>query len=289
MKIASFQTGSTTSYGLVAKAGVIDAGRRLQGYPTLKSLLAGDALDALRKLSDERPDHQLSEVTLLPTIPDPDKIFCIGVNYASHLAESGHPTPPHPMIFTRFANSQVGCGQPMIRPLESERFDYEGEMAVVIGKAGRRIAREAALSHVAGYACYNDGSIRDWQRHTSQFTPGKNFAGTGGFGPWLVTTDEIPDISRQTLITRLNGVEVQRAPISDLVFDVAALIAYCSIFTALAPGDVIVTGTTGGVGAYRVPPLWMKGGDIVEVEVTGIGILRNPVEDEAAKAVAQAD
>jgi 2-keto-4-pentenoate hydratase/2-oxohepta-3-ene-1,7-dioic acid hydratase in catechol pathway len=159
---------------------------------------------------------------------------------------------------------------------------------VVIGKGGRRIAREAALSHVAGYACYNDGSIRDWQRHTSQFTPGKNFAGTGGFGPWLVTTDEISDISQQTLITRLNGVEVQRAPISDLVFDVPTLIAYCSIFTELVPGDVIVTGTTGGVGAYRVPPLWMKGGDVVEVEVSGIGILRNPVEDEAAKAVGQA-
>jgi 2-keto-4-pentenoate hydratase/2-oxohepta-3-ene-1,7-dioic acid hydratase in catechol pathway len=288
MKIASFKVGSTASYGIVTDAGVIDAGRRLQGFPTLKALLAGGSLDDLRKLAGERPDHQASEVTLLPTIPDPDKIFCIGVNYASHLAESGHPTPPHPMIFTRFANSQVGCGQPMIRPIESERFDYEGEMAVVIGKAGRRISREAALSHVAGYACYNDGSIRDWQRHTSQFTPGKNFAGTGGFGPWLVTTDEIADISKQTLITRLNGVEVQRAPISDLVFDVPSLIAYCSIFTELVPGDVIVTGTTGGVGAYRVPPLWMKGGDLVEVEVTGIGILRNPVEDEAAKAVGRA-
>ena len=177
------------------------------------------------------------------------------------------------MIFTRFANSQVGSGQPMIRPLESERFDYEGEMAVIIGKAGRRIAREAALAHVAGYACYNDGSIRDWQRHTSQFAPGKNFVGTGAFGPWMVTTDEIPDISKQTIATRLNGVEVQAAPISDLVFDVPALIAYCSTFTELVPGDVIVTGTTGGVGAYRTPPLWMKEGDVVEVEVSGIGVL----------------
>ena len=209
MKIASFKAGPTATYGLVTNAGVIDAGKRLKNWPTLKALLANGSLDALKALQGERPDYAFAEIELLPTVPDPDKIFCIGVNYATHLAESGHPTPPHPMIFTRFANSQVGGGQPMIRPLESERFDYEGEMAVIIGKAGRRISREAALAHVAGYACYNDGSIRDWQRHTSQFAPGKNFVGTGAFGPWMVTTDEIPDISRQTIATRLNGVEVQ--------------------------------------------------------------------------------
>jgi 2-keto-4-pentenoate hydratase/2-oxohepta-3-ene-1,7-dioic acid hydratase in catechol pathway len=288
MKITSFKSANVASYGIVTDGGIIDAGKRLKDYPTLKSLLAKGALDQLRKLSGERVDHALNAVELLPTIPDPDKIFCIGVNYATHLAESGHPTPPHPMIFTRFANSQVGAGQPMIRPLESERFDYEGEMAVIIGKGGRRIARDAALSHVAGYACYNDGSIRDWQRHTSQFAPGKNFVGTGGFGPWMVTTDELTDISKETLITRLNGVEVQKAPISDLVFDVPALIAYCSTFTELAPGDVIVTGTTGGVGAYRNPPLWMKGGDTVEVEITGIGILRNPVQDETPASAMRA-
>ncbi len=288
MKIASFKTGATASYGIVTDDGIIDAGRRLAAYPTLRALLTAGALGELKKLQGEKADHTLSSVQLLPTVPDPDKIFCIGVNYATHLAESGHPTPPHPMIVTRFANSQVGAGQPMIRPLESERFDYEGEMAVVIGKRGRRISRETALSHVAGYSCYNDGSIRDWQRHTSQFTPGKNFAGTGAFGPWMVTTDELPDISAQTIATRLNGVEVQRAPISDLVFDVATLIAYCSTFSELVPGDVIVTGTTGGVGAYRTPPLWMKGGDVVEVEVSGIGILRNSVIDEAASSAGQA-
>ena len=284
MKIASFKAGSVASYGLVTEAGVVDAGRRLTKFPTLKSLLAGGSLDDLRKLQGERADHPLAGVELLPTVPDPDKIFCIGVNYATHLAESGHPTPSHPMIFTRFANSQVGSGQPMIRPPESERFDYEGELAVIIGKSGRRISRERAMEHVAGYACYNDGSIRDWQRHTSQFTPGKNFLGTGGFGPWMVTTDEIPDVSKQRIATRVNGMEVQAAPLSDLVFDVPALIAYCSTFTELVPGDVIVTGTTGGVGAYRVPPLWLKHGDVVEVEVSGIGILRNPVKDEVAAA-----
>lgn len=284
MKVASFKAGSAASYGIVTDEGLVDAGRRLKNFPTLKSLLAGGSLDDLRKLQGERADHALADVVLLPTVPDPDKIFCIGVNYATHLAESGHPTPPHPMIFTRFANSQVGSGQPMIRPLESERFDYEGELAVIIGKGGRRIAEERSLQHVAGYACYNDGSIRDWQRHTSQFTPGKNFSRTGGFGPWMVTTDEIPDVSKQTIATRVNGMEVQAAPISDLVFDVPALIAYCSTFTELVPGDVIVTGTTGGVGAYRMPPLWLKHGDVVEVEVSGIGILRNPVRDEVADA-----
>jgi 2-keto-4-pentenoate hydratase/2-oxohepta-3-ene-1,7-dioic acid hydratase in catechol pathway len=288
MKIASFKSGSGASYGIVTGSGIIDAGRRLKEFPTLKALLAKGSLAAAMALRGEGPDHALDEVELLPTIPDPDKILCIGVNYATHLAESGHPTPPHPMIFTRFANSQVGAGQPMIRPRESERFDYEGEMAVIIGKGGRRISREAALGHVAGYACYNDGSIRDWQRHTSQFAPGKNFVGTGAFGPWMVTTDEITDISRQHIATRLNGVEVQSAPISDLVFDVPALIAYCSTFTELAPGDVIVTGTTGGVGAYRTPPLWMKDGDVVEVEISGIGVLRNPVKDEAAASATRA-
>jgi len=283
-----FQGRTVASYGIVTGSGIIDAGRRLKNFPTLKSLLAHGALDELKNLQSERPDHALSAVELLPTVPDPDKIFCIGVNYATHLAESGHPTPPHPMIFTRFANSQVGSGQPMIWPPESERFDYEGEMAVIIGKAGRRISRENALAHVAGYACYNDGTIRDWQRHTSQFVPGKNFVATGGFGPWMVTTDEMPDVTRQTIATRLNGVEVQAAPISDLVFDVSALIAYCSTFTEFVPGDVIVTGTTGGVGAYRVPPLWMKEGDVVEVDISGIGILCNPVKDEVAKAVGQA-
>ncbi|MGY3696262.1 2-keto-4-pentenoate hydratase/2-oxohepta-3-ene-1,7-dioic acid hydratase in catechol pathway [Bradyrhizobium sp. USDA 3240] len=288
MKIASFKAANTASYGIVTDAGLIDASKRLKAQPTLKALLTTGSLDELKKLQGERPDYALKDVELLPTVPDPDKIFCIGVNYATHLAESGHPTPPYPMIFTRFANSQVGAGQPMIRPLESERFDYEGEMAVIIGKAGRRISREAALGHVAGYACYNDGSIRDWQRHTSQFAPGKNFVGTGGFGPWMVTTDELPDITKQHIATRLNGVEVQAAPISDLVFDAATLIAYCSTFTELVPGDVIVTGTTGGVGAYRTPPLWMKDGDVVEVEISGIGVLRNPVKDEAAATATRA-
>ena len=186
------------------------------------------------------------------------------------------------MIFARYPDSQVGHGQPMLRPRESVQLDFEGELAVVIGKVARRVPAARALDYVAGYSCYNDGSIRDWQRHTSQFTPGKTFPGTGGFGPWLVTTDEIPDPAKLTYETRLNGQVMQKAPLSDLVFDVPALVAYCSIFTTLNPGDVIVTGTTGGVGAFRKPPLWMKPGDVVEVEISGIGTLRNTIADEAS-------
>ncbi len=185
------------------------------------------------------------------------------------------------MIFARLANSQVGSEQAIIRPIESQHRDFEGELAVVIGVGGRRIPREAALKHVAGYSCYNDGSIRDWQKHTSQVAPGKNFPATGAFGPWLVTSDEIPDIGKLTITTRLNGREMQHGSLSDLIFDVPALIAYCSTFTELAAGDVIVTGTPSGIGAYRVPPVWMKNGDFVEVEIPGIGLLRNRVEDEA--------
>ena len=283
MKIASFKAGSVASYGIVTDAGIIDAGRRLKNFPTLKALLAHGSLDELRKLAGERPDHVLTAVELLPTVPDPDKIFCIGVNYATHLAESGHPTPPHPMIFTRFANSQVGSGQPMIRPPESERFDYEGEMAVIIGKAGRRISRETALGHVAGYACYNDGSIRDWQRHTSQFAPGKNFFATGGFGPWMVTADELPDAGKGLKIqSRLNGTVMQSDNTDNMMFPVAEMLVYVTQGMTLEPGDIIFTGTPSGVGHARKPnPIWMKDGDVCEIEVEGIGVLRNPIKDES--------
>lgn len=168
----------------------------------------------------------------------------------------------------------------MLKPKESEMLDFEGELAIVIGRHCRRVSRESALSVVAGYSIYNDGSVRDWQRHSGQFGPGKNFPATGGFGPWIVTPDEIDDVTRCTLVIRLNGIEVQRASIDDLIFDIPALVEYCSTFTPLAPGDVIVTGTPGGVGAARKPPLWMKPGDVAEVEVSGIGILRNIIEED---------
>ena len=291
MKLASFRAGGQSGFGVVAGEGVVDAKRRL-GVPDLRAAL-GD-LPRLRALASEAPDHKLADVELLPVIPNPGKILCVGVNYMSHLKETGREPPAFPMIFARFAGSQVGAGQPMLRPPESEKFDFEGELAVVIGRTASRVAKEQAFDYVAGYSCYNDGSIRDWQRHTVQFTPGKNFRATGAFGPWMVTADELTDPAAQTLTTRLNGEVVQHASISDLVFDIPALVHYCSTFIDLEPGDVIVTGTTGGVGAYREPPLWMKNGDTVEVEISGIGTLTNPVRDEqvqggvaAARAAAE--
>ena len=280
MKLVSVRVGGKSSYGVVTDGGVIDAGRRLgAAFPDLKSALAG-GLEKLRALAGAAPDHALEAVELLPVIPNPDKIFCIGVNYMTHLKETGRPTPTHPMIFVRFADSLVGHGRPMLRPPESIQYDFEGELAVVMGSGGRRIPRERALEHVAGYACINEGTLRDWQRHTAQFLPGKSFEQSGAFGPWMVTADEIADPSTLTLTTRLNGEVMQHAEVSDLIFDVPALIAYISTFTTLRPGDVISTGTTGGVGAYREPPVWMKAGDTAEVEISGIGTLRNPIVDE---------
>jgi 2-keto-4-pentenoate hydratase/2-oxohepta-3-ene-1,7-dioic acid hydratase in catechol pathway len=279
MKIVSYQSVSGPSFGLVNGTTVVDLGRRL-GVNTLRAALEQGLVERFESFSSEPGDYELKDLTLDPVIPNPDKILCVGINYATHMRETGREPPSHPMLFPRFSESQVGHGQAMLRPAESEQLDFEGELAVVIGKAGRRISAESALDHVAGYACYNDGSVRDWQRHTSQFLPGKNFVRTGGFGPWLVTADEIPDPSKLVLQTRLNGQVMQRAPISDLIFDVPALIAYSSTFLTLLPGDVIVTGTTSGVGAYRSPPVWMRAGDTVEVEISGIGILRNLIQDE---------
>jgi len=278
MKLASFSQADRNSWGIVEDDRIIDVGA--VAGDERRDLRSALALGFDQSLVASAPTFGLSEVTFLPVIPNPDKIFCVGINYASHIAETGRPTPSQPVIFMRVPSSQVGHEEPILRPKESHQLDFEGELAVVIGKPARRIPVEQALDVVAGYACYNDGSIRDWQRHSSQFAPGKNFFHTGGFGPWMVTADEIPDPSTLVLTTRLNGEVMQHAPISDLVFGVAELVAYCSVFTPLLPGDVIVTGTTGGVGLFREPPLWMKPGDVVEVEITGIGTLKNPVEDE---------
>jgi len=185
-----------------------------------------------------------------------------------------------PALFVRFANSQCGHLQPLVIPLESDKLDYEGEIAVIIGKGGRRIAESDAFAHVAGFACYNDGSIRDLQWATTQWTTGKNFPSTGAFGPWIVTTDEVPADSKLTLVTRLNGQEMQRATTDMMVHSIPRLIAFISGFTELAPGDVIVTGTPGGVGARKTPPLFMKDGDICEIEIERVGVLRNPIRAE---------
>jgi 2-keto-4-pentenoate hydratase/2-oxohepta-3-ene-1,7-dioic acid hydratase in catechol pathway len=282
MKLVSFSHQGTASYGVVVGGGVIDvAPIAAEAGATLREALERGSIGAIREwASSQELDVALEDITFLPAIPDPRKIFCVGINYRTHVEEAGREIPARPMIFTRFADSQAAHLQPIIRPQVSEKLDFEGELAVVIGKTARHVKAADALKHVAGYSCYNDGSVRDWQKHTIQFTPGKNFPSTGGFGPWLVTTDEIPDPSRLTLTTRLNGAVVQHATTDDLIFDMGTLIEYLSTFTTLYPGDVIITGTTGGVGAFRQPPLWMKPGDVVEVEISSIGILRNTVVDE---------
>lgn len=282
MKLVSFLRNNKPTWGVAVEGGVVDCGAKLgKKYPDLKAVIANRGLADVKKFAKGRkPDVPSAKVKYLPPIGNPDKIICIGLNYKSHVAETGRSDAQYPTIFTRFSNTQVGHGQPMIRPKNSEKYDYEGEVAVIIGKKCRHVSKADALKYVAGYSCYNDGSIRDWQRHTTQFTPGKNFVGTGGFGPWMVTADEIKDPSKMTLITRLNGQELQRATTDLLIFDIPTLINYCSEWTELVPGDVIVTGTPGGVGFVRNPPIFMKPGDTCEVEVDMVGTLVNPIAAE---------
>lgn len=280
MRLVSFLSASAPSYGVVKGEGIVELAGRMR-FSSLRELIAADALREAAELADGRaPDLALADVRLLPPITDPGKIICVGLNYLDHVAETGRKLTERPALFSRYAASQIGHLEPMIKPFESEQLDYEGELAVVIGRGGRRIRTADALTHVAGYACYNDGSIRDWQYHTTQFLPGKNFVGTGAFGPWLVTADEIPDPTVLRLSTRLNGELMQSATVASMINSIPEQIAYISTFTLLEPGDVIVTGTPGGVGSKRKPPIFMKHGDIVEVEIDGIGILRNPVVNE---------
>ncbi len=282
MKLVSFAAAGRNSYGAVVGDGIVDLGHRLgDRWPTLRSAIAANTLGRLAsEAKDAAPDTALSRVTLLPPITDPEKIICAGRNYRAHAAEAGGAPPENPQVFLRLVNTLVAHNQPMVRPRISGDFDYEGELALVIGKPGRHIAKQDALSHVCGYACFNDGSIRDIQFKHS-VSAGKNFHATGGFGPWIVTTDEIPDPRGLHLVTRLNGVEVQHTGIDDLIFDIPTLISYCSGWTPLVAGDVIATGTPEGVGFARKPPLWMKPGDVVEVEIDGgIGTLRNPIVAE---------
>jgi 2-keto-4-pentenoate hydratase/2-oxohepta-3-ene-1,7-dioic acid hydratase in catechol pathway len=282
MRLASFKTGTGPTYGIVGERGIVDIGARLgTRYPDLRALIAADALDEARRLAGAAPDVPLERVAWLPVIPNPDKIVCVGLNYEEHRVETQRERTDHPAVFLRVAESQVGHGEPILLPPESTQLDYEGEIAVVVGAPGRRIPEARAWEHVFGYAPYNDGSIRDWQRHTVQWTAGKNFARTGGFGPWLVTADEIAPGAVLELTTRLNGAVMQHATTDMLIHSIPRLVAYISTWTTLLPGDVIVTGTPGGVGARRNPPVWMKAGDVVEVEVSQVGVLRNVVAAES--------
>lgn len=282
MKLASYSYQNKPSFGLVTDHGIIDIPNRLgDSYLDLRSYLASsNYAEADKWLAQGTVDYSLEEITFLPVIPNPDKIFCIGLNYDEHRIEANRDKSANPTVFFRVANSQIGHLSPMLLPKESKNLDFEGEIAVIIGRKGRRIAEEDAYNYVAGYACYNDGSIRDWQNHTHQWGPGKNFEGTGAFGPWMVTRDEIGDGEILTLETRLNGEVMQHATTDMLLFPIPTLISYVSSFTTLEPGDVIVTGTPGGIGMKRNPPVYMKAGDVVEIEVSRVGVLRNTIVAE---------
>jgi 2-keto-4-pentenoate hydratase/2-oxohepta-3-ene-1,7-dioic acid hydratase in catechol pathway len=281
MKLATFRATGTVTWGIIQDDQAFDLGSLFHaGRPDLRSALGSD-LAELEAAASRASRHALEAIEWLPVIPNPPKIICIGLNYDMHVKETGRSAAQYPTLFARYANTQIGHGAGIVRPRVSTRLDYEGELAVIIGKPGRHIARADAWSHVAGYSCYNDASVRDWQRHTSQFTPGKNFPGTGAFGPWMVTRDAMGEIGPKRIQTRVNGAVLQDATLGEMIFDIPHIIEYCSAFTRLEPGDVIATGTPGGVGDRREPPLWLKPGDTVEVEIGGIGTLRNAVVDEA--------
>ncbi|HKU17191.1 MAG TPA: fumarylacetoacetate hydrolase family protein [Steroidobacteraceae bacterium] len=287
MQLASYLVRGRASYGVVHGATVLDVGGSAGSPATLREFIASEGyreLLAVRSWSAlaegmHAQTLELAQVQLLPPIPDAGAIICVGLNYAEHVAETGRKRPQHPSTFFKLNRSLVGHDQALRRPAVSSRFDWEAELGVVIGRYARHVDAASALSHVAGYTCVNDGTIRDWQ-HERDVTQGKNFLASGSCGPWLVTADEIADPQDLTLLSRLNGVVMQRASTRDMIFSVAHLVAYYSTLTALHPGDVISTGTPSGVGHRRTPPLYMRAGDVIEVEIGGIGILRNTVADE---------
>ena len=278
MKLLSFAADGKEWFGAARDDGIVTLNDKM-GQPDLRAALAAGTIETMRRVAKQTaPDRKVDEIKFLPAIPRPGKILCAGLNYRSHVAEMGRELPKQPSMFARFTDTLVGHGGEMIRPAVSDNFDFEGELALIIGKGGRHIKPEAALNHVAGYTCFVDGSVRDYQKFS--VTSGKNFPSTGPLGPWIVTTDEIADPSHLTLTTRLNGQRVQHATTDLLIYSIPQIIAFCSDFTPLAAGDVIATGTPEGVGHGRKPPLWMKPGDTLEVEISGIGVLRAHIAGE---------
>jgi|TARA_B110000263_G_C15300640_1_gene507794 2-keto-4-pentenoate hydratase/2-oxohepta-3-ene-1,7-dioic acid hydratase in catechol pathway len=283
MKLMTFNYDYEVKIGLVTDKGIVDITKRMD-ISSLKQLIEYDKYSEILKYINEKPDYQLNEIEFLPVIPDPTHIFCIGTNYADHLQEAidaGLPRSKtdHPPLFLRFADTLVGHNQPLLKSPQVNQLDYECELAVIIGKPGRYIAEDQALNHVAGYSCFNEASARDWQFHTTQITPGKNFFGTGGFGPWMVTADEIPEPQNLQIKTRLNNVTMQDANTKDMIFNVAQIISYVSNLIKLQPGDVIASGTPSGVGFSRDPQVFMNNGDICEIEIECIGTLTNVVSE----------
>jgi len=282
MKLISFERGGAASFGAVVQDQVIDLGQHFRGrFATLRDLLTA-GLQEVGDLGQYTPVCTLSEVTLLKPITNPEHIWCLAVNYADHHKEvesAGRvqELPKQPAVFARFNDSFVAQGQDIWHPQVSEQFDYEGELAVVIGKAGHRISQERAFEHIAGYTILNDGSVRDWQFHTRQITPGKNFYRSGSIGPWIVTADEIPDPYALRIETRLNGQVLQSDLTELMLHKIPRFIEYASTIAPLQPGDILATGTPSGVGFSRTPPVWMRPGDVCEIAIDKIGTLSNRI------------
>jgi 2-keto-4-pentenoate hydratase/2-oxohepta-3-ene-1,7-dioic acid hydratase in catechol pathway len=280
MKLASYVADGKELYGVVKGDAVITMNEQFGGHAaSRREAIAGGLLPRIKEAVEKvAPDRKLSEVKFLPVISNPEKILCVGINYKSHAAEHGTEAPKLPNIFTKFVNTLVAHEGDILRPKVSTNLDFEGELAVVIGKGGRHIKAADALSHIAGYTCFCDGSVRDFTKYS--LVASKNFLGSSPLGPWMVTADEIPDPTKLTLVTRLNGKEMQRSGTDMLIHDIPRIIEFCSMFTPLKPGDIIATGTPDGIGAKQNPPVWMKAGDVLEIEISGIGTLRNKVADE---------
>lgn len=278
MRCASYiRSDGVSTWGAEREGVLYDLGPSGLNLAGSLKLAIADGVFPVNVAIDAAPADRMDEVEFLPVITDPGKILCIGVNYRDHQAETGRRDVAAPTVFTRFADSQIGHGSAAVRPESTGQFDYEGELAVVIGAPAHHVGEGDAWDVIAGYAAYNDFTARDWQRATSQWIPGKNFPGTGAFGPYLVPVADIPDVSVLTLETRVNGELRQSARLEDLLFSIPEIIAHITGFTPLSPGDVIVTGTPGGVGLFMDPQGLLSGGDIVEVEITGLGLLSNRV------------
>jgi 2-keto-4-pentenoate hydratase/2-oxohepta-3-ene-1,7-dioic acid hydratase in catechol pathway len=284
MRLATFSVNGRASYGAVSQNGIVDLGRKLTKYPTLLDLIRAGAIGEARAAATGLADHALDAVTLLPPVLGPEKIICVGINYADRNAEysDNRQQSKYPNLFVRFPGSFVGHNDALVRPKVSEKLDYEGEIVLVIGREGRHIARERALDHVAGLTLANEGTIRDWVRHgTLNVTQGKNWEKSGSMGPWITTADEADPGKPLHLMTRVNGETRQDDTTARLIWDFPELIRYISMFTTLKAGDLILTGTPTGAGTHADPPVWLKPGDVLEIEVPEIGTLRNTVVDEA--------
>ncbi len=281
MKFVSFLLKGSPKFGISDGKSITDLTNKISGSKTLKELISNNGINDAKKYAKENPESiNVDEIEFLPLIPNPGKIICVGLNYSDHVNEIGITLEKNPVIFLRVPESQTAHKQIIQKPKVSNHLDYEGEMAVIMSNAGKHIEPKNALKHIAGYSCYNESTVRDWQQHTKQFTMGKNFEKTGSFGPYMVLAEEISDYKKLTIQTRLNDKVMQEASLSQLIFDIPTLISYISKAMPWQAGDVLVTGTPGGVGFKRNPPVYMKDGDKIEVEIKNVGILTNTIKDE---------